>query len=152
MKQDYSQAKTIEGVKLTPLKFHQSLDGEFAEVNRFEGVDMIQWNHSILRPQVIKAFHVHQHQIDWWYSTDPLFVVLHDARRNSPTEGLTQRLCLNRALLEIPKNVWHGVLNPNYRDANLFYIVNNFFNPANPDEGRVAWDKLGKEVWEMPKE
>lgn len=152
MKQDYSIPRTIQGVRLTPLKFHQSLDGEFAEIARFEGQTTLQWNHSILRPQVIKAFHVHQKQVDWWYALDPLFVVLYDPRSGSSTQGVTQRLCLNRSLLEIPNRVWHGVFNPNYRDAHLFYAVNNFFNAEDPDEGRIPWDSLGSEVWDMPKE
>lgn len=152
MKQDYSTPRTIQGVKLTPMKFHQSLDGEFAEIARFEGQEKLQWNHSILRPQVIKAFHEHSYQKDYWYALEPLIVVLFDERYKSPTFGNLQRLCLNRAILEIPIGVIHGVKNPHYKDANLFYMVDNFFNAEEPDEDRHAWDRFGTEVWEMPKE
>lgn len=152
MKQDYSAAKSIQGVKLTSIKYHQSLDGEFAEIGRFEGLEMIQWNHSVLRPQVIKAFHYHNEQTDWWYALEPLIVVLFDTRPGSSTKNVSQRLCLNKSILEIPPGVLHGVKNPHYKDANLFYVVNNFFNAQDPDEERMEWDFLGADIWEMPKE
>ena len=152
MKQDYTAPKTIEGVKLTPITFHQSLDGEFAEIQRFVGQEKLQWNHSILRPRVIKGLHIHELQVDYWYALEPLFVVLVDGRKYSPTFGVKQRLSLNRAILEIPPGVEHGVFNPHYKDANLFYVVDNFFNPKEPDEGRKRWDFYGEDLWEMPKE
>ena len=60
--------------------------GYFREVIRvtdeFFAEGFGQWSHSKMYRDVIKAWHIHQQQIDWWYvPMGALKVVLHDLRK-----------------------------------------------------------------------
>ncbi len=93
-------------------------------------------------PGVIKAWHIHKVQTDWWYvATGVLKVALHDARPASRTFRETMDLMMGdnqpSRILHIPPGVAHGckVING---PAQLFYITSHVYNPA--DEGRIAYD------------
>lgn len=91
---------------------------------------------------VVKAWHVHSIQVDWWYvAVGVLRVALHDTRPESPTHGQTMEFLLgeNQAskILRIPPGVAHGckcISGP----AHLFYITSKVYNPS--DEGRISHD------------
>ena len=134
----------IEGVSLKELKTHPDERGFFREIIRttddFFAEGFGQWSHSKMYRDVIKAWHIHRAQVDWWYvPLGALKVVLHDLRPESPTCGVTQELFLGEQygdrVLKIPPGVAHGckVLSG---EAHLFYITSNTYNPA--DEGRIA--------------
>ena len=59
-----------------------------------------------------KAWHIHEHQLDWWYvAVGTLKVALHDKRKDSPTYGEHQVYNLNderRSVLYVPKGIAHG--------------------------------------------
>ncbi len=139
----------IEGVALKELKTHPDERGFFREVIRvsddFFGEGFGQWSHSKMYRDVIKAWHIHKVQVDWWYvPIGALKVVLHDLRPDSPTRGVTQELYLGEVfgdrVLKIPPGVAHGckVLSG---EAHLFYVTSNTYNPA--DEGRIPHDDAG---------
>ena len=92
---------------------------------------------------VIKAWHIHTVQVDWWYvASGVLKVVLHDMRPESPTCRETMDFLMGdnqpSGVLRIPPGVAHGckvISGP----AQLFYITSRVYNPA--DEGRIAYDE-----------
>lgn len=136
----------IEGATVTDLVTHRDERGFFREIVRVtsdifeEGFG--QWSHSLMHPGVIKAWHVHQRQIDWWYvASGVLKVALHDLRKESSTYRVTAELLLGEnyppRLLKIPAGVAHGcrcLSGP----ANLFYITSRIYDPE--DEGRIPHD------------
>jgi len=115
-------------------------------------------NYSEMEPGVIKAFHMHHRQTDVWYvpPCDRLLLVLHDCRSGSPTEGTTARFVLgdNKSrLVRIPPGVAHGARNIGQQTGRIIYMVDVQFSPdpADCDEGRLPWDYLGPEIWEVVK-
>ncbi|MDB5074559.1 MAG: hypothetical protein JWO42_738, partial [Chloroflexi bacterium] len=80
----------IEGVEIKQLSTYPDERGFFREILRStdalfsEGFG--QLSHSLMHCGVIKAWHIHPNQIDWWYvPIGALKVALHDLRENSPT-------------------------------------------------------------------
>src|SRR5438552_18141351 len=89
----------IEGVVLKELKTSADERGFFREIIRitddFFAEGFGQWAHSKMYRDVVKAWHIHQTQIDWWYvPMGALKVALHDLRANSPTHGQNQDMFL----------------------------------------------------------
>lgn len=137
---------TIAGVELKPLVTHTDERGFFREVIRttdsFFQEGFGQWSHSLMFPGVAKAWHIHPHQIDWWYvPIGTLKVALHDLRDGSSTRGETMELFLGEnapsSVLKIPAGVAHGckcIGGP----AHLFYVTSLTYDPR--EEGRIAYD------------
>jgi dTDP-4-dehydrorhamnose 3,5-epimerase len=137
----------IEGVVIHPLTRHADDRGYFEEIIRvsdpFFTEGFGQWSHSKMFPGVIKAWHIHKTQIDWWYvGAGRLRVALHDRRPDSPTRGLTQELQMGDdlppALLKIPAGVAHGCKVLGEQPAHLFYVTSLTYNPD--EEGRIRYD------------
>ena len=61
----------IEGVVLKDLVTHRDERGFFREIIRttddFFAEGFGQWSHSLMYQATAKAWHIHRHQIDWWY-------------------------------------------------------------------------------------
>lgn len=138
---------TIDGVVLHTLTRHPDDRGYFEELIRVddpwftEGFG--QLSHSKMYPGVVKAWHIHKTQIDWWYvPTGRLLVALHDRRPESPTYGVTQELYLGddlpSAVLKIPAGVAHGCRAIGGEPAHLFYVTSRTYDPQ--EEGRIAHD------------
>jgi dTDP-4-dehydrorhamnose 3,5-epimerase len=136
----------IEGVILQNLVTHVDERGFFREIIRLsddfftEGFG--QWSHSLMYQGVVKAWHVHQVQIDWWYvGVGVLKVALHDTRPDSSTYRETMEIMMGEnqpaSVLRIPPGVAHGckcISGPTH----LFYITSRVYDPS--DEGRIAYD------------
>ena len=91
---------------------------------------------------VIKAWHLHRIQTDYWYVCHGVLQVgLCDLRPDSPTRNRTMDLLMGDAqtarLLKIPAGVAHGckVLRG---PADLLYVTSHTYNPA--DELRIPFD------------
>lgn len=163
--QNYNQKQTIEGVELIVNNWFNTVDGNFAEILRYdEGkiagvaqeVVIRQLNWSYVMPGAIKAYHYHRHQKDVWFCPpyDRLLVNLHDLRQDSPTFDHHATYVLGAGknqLLVIPEGVAHGCANIYQRPMALFYAVTQQFDPQNPDENRLSWDTWGEAVWQMEK-
>jgi dTDP-4-dehydrorhamnose 3,5-epimerase len=162
--QAYGARPSIDGVQLVELTRHADDGGSMTELARLEGArpqalgdfTLRQINFSEVEPGVIKAFHLHARQTDVWYvpPSDRVLAVLVDVRAGSRTEGVTQRLMLGAGasrLLRIPPGVAHGMRNIGTAPARLIYFVDLHFttDPATCDEGRLPWDHVGPEVWEI---
>ena len=95
-------------------------------------------------PELIKAFHWHRRQWDYWDVVQGnARVVLVDLREGSPSQGRTQSLILGEhspLVVAIPPLVAHGYQVLDLRDVVLCYYVTEPYDPADPDEGRIAWD------------
>lgn len=137
----------IEGVVAQPLVRHADDRGWFEEIIRvndsFFREGFGQWSHSKMYPGVVKAWHIHKTQIDWWYvPVGRLRVGLHDRRPDSATRGVTQELQMGEdlppLLLEFPAGVAHGCKVIGETPAHLFYVTSCTYNPD--EEGRIAFD------------
>ena len=55
------------------------------------------------------------------------------------------------ALVRIPPGVAHGCRNVGTSPSRVFYFTDRLFDPdpERCDEGRLPWDYLGPEVWEV---
>lgn len=95
-------------------------------------------------PELIKAFHWHSRQWDYWDIVQgDARVVLVDLRDGSPTEGRIQTLMLGEnapRMVAIPPFVAHGYQAVSMRDVILNYYVTEPYAPDNPDEGRIRWN------------
>jgi dTDP-4-dehydrorhamnose 3,5-epimerase len=95
-------------------------------------------------PELIKAFHWHKRQWDYWdIVAGDARVVLVDLRRDSATAGNVQTLILGEnspRMVAIPPLVAHGYQCLSQRDVILNYYVTEPYDAADPDEGRIAWN------------
>ena len=128
-------------------------------LERLAGFRLAQINYSTIEPGAIKAFHLHRVQTDVWYvpPEDRVLLVLADARDGAESEAQRMRLVLGdtrSALVRIPPGVAHGCRNIGRAPARIVYFTDVLFSadPQTTDEGRLAWDWLGAEIWETPKE
>jgi len=162
--QSYAPAPRIEGVEVVELARHHDDGGAITELARLSdgrmetpaGVTVRQVNYSEVGPGVIKAFHLHVRQTDVWYvpPSDRMLLVLVDVRKGSPTEGAQMRLMLgdgSSRLVRIPPGVAHGVRNLGSNPGRVIYFADVLFTaePAACDEGRLPWDYVGADVWDV---
>jgi len=138
---------TIDGVVVHPLMRYPDDRGYFEELIRIDdpwfGEGFGQLSHSKMYPGVVKAWHIHKTQIDWWYvASGCLLIVLHDRRAQSSSFRVTQELYLgddlSPAVLKIPAGVAHGCRALGPEPAHLFYVTSRTYDPS--EEGRIAHD------------
>lgn len=127
----------IPGVEIAELVTHRDQRGFFREIARTaqplfaEGV--AQFSHSLMYTGVIKAWHLHRKQIDWWYvAAGVVRLGLCDLRPDSPTYKATADVLLGdhqpARLVKVPVGVAHGcrcLQGP----ASLLYLQNNVYDP-----------------------
>jgi dTDP-4-dehydrorhamnose 3,5-epimerase len=103
-------------------------------------------------PGIIKAFHYHRFQTDYWVPTAGLLqVALVDLRTNSKTFGAKNTLyvgALRPWQLLIPPGVAHGYKVIGEQPSVLVYVTNRTYNPK--DEGRLSYNdaSIGYD-WEL---
>jgi dTDP-4-dehydrorhamnose 3,5-epimerase len=133
---------SIQGVVAKKLVTHADERGFFREVIRQtdEGFDRFgQWSHSLMYAGVVKAWHIHSRQTDWWYVIGALKVALYDTRDDSPTKGQLMELLMgdeNATCLKIPPGVAHGCRA--LALSHLLYVTSHVYSPE--DEGRIPHD------------
>lgn len=93
-------------------------------------------------PGIIKAFHYHRFQTDYWVPAAGLLqVALVDLRCGSRTYGLKNTLYLGALRpwqLLIPPGVAHGYKVIGEQPSVLVYITNRIYDPK--DEGRIPYN------------
>jgi dTDP-4-dehydrorhamnose 3,5-epimerase len=136
----------IHGVILKELITHTDERGYFREIIRvtddFFKEGFGQLSTSLMYQGIVKAWHIHQKQIDWWYvGSGVLKVGLYDTRKDSPTYKQTMEILMGdnqpARVLRIPPGVAHGckcISGP----AALFYLTSTVYDPA--DEGRIPYN------------
>jgi dTDP-4-dehydrorhamnose 3,5-epimerase len=138
--------QSIDGVVFKELVTYGDDRGFFRELIRstdaFFEEGFAQWSHSLMFQGVVKAWHLHRQQVDWWYvGAGVLKVALHDLRADAPSRGQTMGFLLGdhqpARIVRIPPGVAHGckcLSGP----VHLFYMTSRVYDPA--DELRVAHD------------
>ena len=136
----------IADVQAKPFPLWPDDRGYFLEVARLgEGlvadfpIRSTQVSTALNYPGIIKAFHFHKHQTDFWVPAAGLLqVVLVDLRVSSPSYGLKNTLyvgALRPWQVLIPPGVAHGYKVIGEQPSVLVYVTNRIYNPS--DEGRI---------------
>ena len=157
----YPPAPQIDGVWLNPLRKNRSENGWFMEYVRLgngtvqnipSALEIKQISLSSAEPNRINAFHIHtkleQNEI-WTVIQGQLTIWLVDLRKNSNTVGVKRKVILSGEQpiqLYIPSGVAHGY-KAGLEGASLLYAMDQQFDLADPNEGRLAWDFFGVELW-----
>jgi dTDP-4-dehydrorhamnose 3,5-epimerase len=136
----------IKGIVFKELTSHTDERGFFREIIRtsddFFAEGFGQWSHSLMFDGVIKAWHLHNVQSDWWYVVNGVLRVgLCDMRADSSSFKQTMDFLMGdhqpARVLKIPPGIAHGcktVQGP----VNLLYMTSHVYNPD--DEIRIAHD------------
>jgi dTDP-4-dehydrorhamnose 3,5-epimerase len=136
----------IDGVMIKKLVRHPDERGYFEEIIRvtddFFKEGFGQLSHSYMVKGVVKAWHVHTTQIDWWFCiTGKIKAALYDKRADSPTYKETNEYILgddpDNIVLKIPAGVAHG-MKVMEGPCHFVYATSKIYNPQ--EEGRVAHD------------
>lgn len=151
----------IDGVMLKSLKVHADQRGYFLEQLKRGDLDdqgraflpehgFAQMSRSLAYarggnpPELIKAFHWHRQQWDYWdIVKGNARVVLVDLRLDSATAGRTQVVMAGQnspKMIAIPPLVAHGYQALDLQDVLLCYYVTEPYDPNHPDEGRIPWN------------
>ena len=105
-------------------------------------VDSTQVSAALNYPGIIKAFHFHRFQTDYWVPAAGLFqIVLVDLRRGSKTYAAKNTFYIGTLRpwqLLIPPGVAHGYKVIGEQPSILVYITNRTYDPK--DEGRIAYN------------
>jgi dTDP-4-dehydrorhamnose 3,5-epimerase len=139
----------IAGVEIQPFPIWPDDRGYFLEIARLgQGLvaefpaDSSQVSAALNYPGIIKAFHYHKFQTDYWVAAAGLLqVALVDLRSNSNTFGLKNTIyvgALRPWQLLIPPGVAHGYKVIGEQPSVLVYITNRNYDPK--DEGRIAYN------------
>ena len=150
--------KLIDGVAVKALKRNKDERGYFEELIRktddFFKEGFGQLSHSFMYPGIIKAWHIHKTQIDWWFCLKgDLKVALCDVRESSTTKNIINEFQIGEhsenIIIKIPAGIAHGckVISAS---AELLYITSGVYSQE--EEGRIAHDdpKIGYNWFKTP--
>jgi dTDP-4-dehydrorhamnose 3,5-epimerase len=144
-----ASADLIDGVKINAFPVWPDDRGYFLEIARL-GQGMVehfpaatsQVSAALNYPGIIKAFHYHKFQTDFWVPAAGLLqVALVDLRKGSKTFGAKNTLyvgALRPWQMLIPPGVAHGYKVIGEQPSVLVYITNRNYDPK--DEGRIAYN------------
>lgn len=141
------QRKMIDGVEIKQLRRFVDERGYLMEMLRSDDPMFEQFGQSYVAlnyPGVIRAWHYHKMQTDFWVCVKgEIKVGLYDAREDSPTKGVVNEVYLGEhhpILLKIPIGVMHGYKTVGVEPSLLINFPTQPYNPADPDEYRVPYD------------
>jgi len=144
-----TSSELIAGVEIGPFPVWPDDRGYFLEVARL-GQGLVadfpagtsQVSAALNYPGIIKAFHFHRFQTDYWVPAAGLLqVALVDLRRSSRSYGAKNTLyigALRPWQLLIPPGVAHGYKVIGEQASVLIYITNRNYDPK--DEGRIPYN------------
>lgn len=137
----------IHDVKVKPLKVNADERGSLMEIMRSDDEIFERFGQvyvSLNYPNVIRAWHWHEHQDDYFTVVKGMAkVVLYDAREDSPTRGDINEFFMgerNYIILKIPRGVIHGYKTIGVEPSLLLNFPTEVYNREKPDEYRVAWN------------
>ncbi|HYE62004.1 MAG TPA: hypothetical protein VD997_08395 [Phycisphaerales bacterium] len=123
-------------------------DRGWSLMNQLQGVlgPQGQINYSVMYPNVIKAWHHHTLQTDFWICLNGhLKVGVH--RDDDNTSWCTVVGEKKPGVVIIPPPLWHGAATVGHEPAGLLYYVTHAYNPKNPDEQRRPYDSIAGFPW-----
>ena len=121
------------------------------EAFRVSGKDQsnYQINYSIVYPGIIKAWHRHANQDDY-------FCILHGTAQVGIYDPETQEASKifvgdqNPQVIHIEAGEWHGLTAVGPQPVGLLYLVTNKYDPDEPDEERANWASFVGSEWWLP--
>lgn len=141
------QKNEIVGIEFKQLQTFSDKRGFFRELIRvtddpFFDVGFGQWSHSFMFNGVIKAWHYHNIQTDYFYVASGVARIgLCDLRSDSPTYKKTMDFLMgdyqNGFIVKIPPGIAHGVKAIN-DSVNLMYLMSHTYNPT--DEIKIPYN------------
>ena len=123
-------------------------DRGWSLMNQLQGVMSAQGqvNFSVQYSGVIKAWHRHSLQTDFWIGLKGhLKVGVHREE-----DGATWMAIIGEkrpGVVIIPPPLWHGAATVGNEPAGLLYYVTHAYNPKQPDEQRRAFDSVEGFPW-----
>ena len=145
----YSNACESNEPRFVPTCFHAD-DRGWSLMNQMRGVlePAGQINYSVQHPGVVKAWHRHALQTDFWLCVmGNLKVGVH---RDTDGQSWIAVVGEKRAgVVVIPPSLWHGAATVGPSSAGLLYYVTRAYDPAAPDEERVAPDVFAGFPWSV---
>jgi len=137
----------INGVIVKDLVRHPDERGFFEEMIRvtdpFFSEGFGQVSHSSMFTGVVKAWHIHKTQVDWWYVVcGTIKVVLYDKREQSKTYKELNEFIIGsdegkNKIVKVPPGVAHG-LKVLEGPADLVYVTSGTY--SKDEEGRIPYD------------
>jgi dTDP-4-dehydrorhamnose 3,5-epimerase len=135
----------IDGVKVRYQRPLEDARGEVTEVYRpswgLSDEPLVYVYQVSVRPGAIKGWVVHERQDDrLFHIVGTTHWALFDNRLDSPTNGMLNELVLsekNRALLIIPRGVYHAVQNIGTSDAIFVNMPTRPYDHGDPDKFRL---------------
>lgn len=143
----FARARELTEPVFVPAPFYTD-DRGWSLMNMLQGVmgPEGQVNYSVQYPGVVKAWHRHRLQTDFWICLmGHIKVGVHrDADATSWAIVTGEK---RPGIVVIPPTLWHGAASVGSEPAGLFYYVTHAFNPATPDEERRAFDSVPAFPW-----
>ncbi len=138
----------IDGVTVVETKNVPLSRGHLTEIYRadwrLDPTAVAQVFQTTLEPGAVSAWHAHAQTTDRLFvSQGQIFIVLYDARRDSPTYGQLNRFIFGMvrpALVVVPAGVWHGVQNSPSGVGMLLNLVDRAYDYEQPDHYRLPFD------------
>jgi dTDP-4-dehydrorhamnose 3,5-epimerase len=139
--------KLIHGVKTRQLQRIVDERGYLAELLRSDWDVFERFGQLYLttaRAGVVKAWHMHEKQIDHFVCIQGMVkLVLWDARQDSPTHGMINEFFMgeeNFLLVKIPPRVMHGFKAIGPTMAIMLNCPTELYHYATPDEHRLPYN------------
>ena len=104
-----------------------------------------QLNYSVQYPGVIKAWHRHQKQTDFWLCLGGHIKV--GVHRDDGVSWVGVIGEKRPGVVIVPPTLWHGAATVGHVPAGLMYYVTHAYDAANPDEERRAFDSVPGFPW-----
>jgi dTDP-4-dehydrorhamnose 3,5-epimerase len=137
----------IVGVQIKRLTPHVDERGFLMEMLRADDPIFQKFGQayvSLNYPGVIRAWHWHEKQTDYWVVVKGMIkAALYDRRPDSPTYGLINEFFMgeqNPILLVIPPQVAHGYKTIGLEPSLLINFPTEPYNREQPDEFRLPYD------------
>jgi dTDP-4-dehydrorhamnose 3,5-epimerase len=137
----------IDGVKTQQLKVLTDERGRLAEILRADSELFVKFGqvyYTTAYPGVVKAWHFHKIQTDYFFCLKGMTkLALYDSRQNSPTFGLINEFFVgehNPLLIVIPPLVYHGFKAIGLEESIMINIPTVPYDHARPDEYRLDPD------------
>jgi dTDP-4-dehydrorhamnose 3,5-epimerase len=135
----------IAGVKVKPLKSIPDERGRLFEILRNDEKELFskfgQAYVTTTYPGVVKAWHYHKHQDDYFTCLVGMIkLVIYDNRPDAPTYRQINEFFIgehNLQLVVVPRLTYHGWKCVSDREAMILNLVTEPYNYADPDEHRI---------------
>ena len=143
----FEQARAAREPLFVPAPLYTD-DRGWSLMNQLQGVMSKdgQVNFSVTYPGVIKAWHRHALQTDFWICLQGhLKVGVHREE-----DGATWMAIIGEkrpGVVVIPPPLWHGAATVGHEPAGLLYYVTHAYNAKQPDEQRRAFDSIDGFPW-----